>query len=168
VRGVLPDSKEFSVIIDTREKQPWWHDDQETFYVKSQKLDTGDVTIEEISNILIIERKKSVNELYANFTSERKRFYNEVERMKKFPLRFIIVEANWSDVINPFSYRTEKSRRVQAAAIVRSTLFNLMVVHGIHIIFAGNRAKYIAKHLLHKIYEYYCKGKLDARASIKS
>jgi len=153
--------KAFSVIVDTREKRPWWNKDQPEFYVKSQKLDTGDVTIEELSDILVIERKSGVNELYANFTKERVRFYKEIDRMKQFPLRFLVVEGNWSDVINPFSYRTEKSRRVQAAAIVRSSLFNLMIIHKIHVMFVGDRGKYIMKHLLNKVYEYHKKGKLD-------
>lgn len=154
------ENRAYSVIVDTREKKPWWSEDQPEFFVKSHKLDTGDITIEELSDILVIERKNGVNELYANFTNERVRFYDEVERMKKFPLRFLIIEANWSDVINPFSYRTEKSRRVRAAAIVRSSLFNLMIMHGINVMFVGNRGKYIVKHLLNKIYEYYKKGKL--------
>jgi len=149
----------FTVIVDTREKKPFWNDDQDIFYTKSQKLDTGDYTIEEMSDLLTIERKKSVGELYANFTSERVRFYKEVERMQAFPLRFIIVEATWADVINPFSYRTTPKKRVAAAAIVRSSLFNLMTLHGIRVILAGNRARYVAKHLLSKIYEYYKKGK---------
>lgn len=161
----MVDKKKFTVYIDTREKLPWWTEDQPEFYVKSQKLDTGDITIEELSDIFIIERKNGVNELYANFTKERVRFYKEIDRMKQFPVRFLIVEANWSDVINPFSYRTEKSRRVRAAAIVRSSLFNLMVVHGIHVMFVGDRGKYVVKHLLNKIYEYYKKGKFNnARA----
>jgi len=155
----MAEKERFTVIVDTREKKPFWDDDQDIFYTKSQKLDTGDYTIEEMSDLLIIERKKSVGELYANFTSERVRFYKEVERMKAFPLRFIIVEATWADVVNPFSYRTTPKRRVAAAAIVRSSLFNLMVDHGVHVMLAGDRAKYVTKHLLAKMYEYYKKGK---------
>lgn len=151
----------FTIIVDTREKKAWWNKDQADFNVKNEKLDTGDYTIEELSDILTIERKGSVGELYSNFTSGRERFYREIDRMKKFPLRFLIVEANWSDVINPFSYRTSKAMRVRAAAIVRSSIFNLMALHGIQVMFVGDRGKYIVKHLLCKIYEYHLKGKLD-------
>ena len=90
----------------------------------------------------------------------RQELYREVERMKDFPLRFIIVESLWTDVINPFSYRTTKARRVSAAAIVMSSIVNLMIIHNIHVIFAGENAKYITKRLLLKTYEYYQDGKI--------
>lgn len=155
----------FTVICDTREKKPLWDKDQSDFYVKSEKLDTGDITIEEIKDILVIERKNNVNELYANFTSDRIRFYKEIDRMQEYPLRFIIVESNWSEVINPFCYRTEKKRRANAAAIVRSSLFNLMIIHGINIMFVGDRGRFIVAHLLKKIYQYYKEGRICKKES---
>ncbi len=68
-------NEDFNIIVDTREQQPW---NFKTYGTVSQKLDTGDYSIEGLENLVAIERKKSVNEFATNITE--KRFKDWVER----------------------------------------------------------------------------------------
>jgi len=154
--------REFTVAVDTREKIPLWDVDDKKFFIVHQKVDAGDYAFadDEIKHLITIERKKSFNELYANFTRHRERFYNEINRMKKYKRRFIVIEQNASDALNPFSYRTTASKRRAAIAIVLSSIINLMLLHDVHVVFAGDSAKSIIRQLFVKTYEYYKKNKL--------
>jgi hypothetical protein len=154
--------REFTVAVDTREKTPLWDIDDKSFFITHQKVDAGDYAFadEDLQHLITIERKKTFNELYANFTKHRKRFYDEVERMKKFKRRFIVIEQNAADAMNAFSYRTTVAKRSTAIAIVLSSMINLMLLHDIHVIFAGDHAKSVIRQLFVKTYEYHKKGKL--------
>lgn len=48
---------DFTIIIDTREQQPW---EFEHYSTASRKLDTGDYSIEGLENLFTIERKKAL------------------------------------------------------------------------------------------------------------
>ena len=54
---------DFTIIIDTREQQPWTF---EHYTTANRKLDTGDYSVEGLENLLAIERKKSINEIANN------------------------------------------------------------------------------------------------------
>lgn len=148
------------IIVDTREKQPLFIHDNKDFTVTFSALKTGDYVIEGLEHLLVIERKKSANELYGNFTKYRKRFYAEIERMKEYRLRFIVVESTWAELLDPFSYKCPMSKRKAAVGIVVSSLINLMVLHDINIIMAGTKAKTMTARLIKKVHEYYQKNKL--------
>ena len=56
-------NEDFTIIIDTREQQPWSFED---YVVANKKLDTGDYSIEGLQDVFAIERKKSINEIANN------------------------------------------------------------------------------------------------------
>lgn len=79
------------IIQDSQEKTPW----NFTFHGYEQKrklLKTGDYTLEGYEDILCIERKNSTGELANNFGLKWKPFQREMERMLKFPERYLICE----------------------------------------------------------------------------
>lgn len=47
----------FTIIVDTREQQPWTFDNYTT---ASKKLDTGDYSIDGLQHVLAIERKRAL------------------------------------------------------------------------------------------------------------
>lgn len=148
------------IIVDTREKQPLFLHDNKDFIVTSAALKTGDYTIDGLDKLVVIERKKSANELYANFTKYRKRFYAEIDRMQEYRFRFIVIESTWAELLDPFSYKCPMSKRKSAVGIVVSSLLNLVILHDIKIIMAGSKARTMITRLIKKIYEYYQQGKL--------
>jgi len=89
------------IIVDTREKKPWNFSSYDIEIV-SQKLDEGDYTTQAIydlekesgQKILRIERKKSVSEIAGNLgkSTNRERFYREMERLEDYEFKYIIME----------------------------------------------------------------------------
>jgi ERCC4-type nuclease len=151
------------LLIDTREKRPWQFDDDESFEgVQYTKLDAGDYTIAGLEKIITIERKASVDELFINFTKNKKRIFAEFERLKDHPFKIIIIEESCDDVMNPNTYYVNRKHINKAspkmpAAVVVSNLMSLMLEHGAHVIFAGTKGRSMAKGILLKAYELYQK-----------
>lgn len=125
------------IIIDTREKYYWTFAEHET---RIQKLRTGDYTLVDCEDILCIERKMSLMELYGNLTEDR--FWDEMERMKEFPYKFIIVEADYSDILAiPYSLGVKQDIMAKlklSPQFVLKKIGELQVKYGIHVIFAGD------------------------------
>jgi len=168
----MPKKTKPKIIVDTREKTPWDFDGDEAFEeVISRKLDAGDYSLEGLEEIVTIERKASADELLNNFMTKtgKNRIYAEMDRMKDYPFKFIIIEQDLETLMDPKSYYINKlkNRRKRPPsprmpiAIVISNLTTLMLEHGIHVIFAGSRAQNLAKGILLAVYELHRKGLID-------
>lgn len=127
------------IIIDSREKQPHSFN-AETIVTK---LETGDYSIEGFENQVCIERKGSLTEVYNNFTE--KRFWNEMERMRDYPYRYIIFEFPILDMENfPYSLRLPKkiwSRLKITPKYLFSCVRKLEYEYQIIVLFVNNRQK---------------------------
>lgn len=98
-------SKPFTIIKDTREQDGYTFEPSSSRYhtckgMINRKLDTGDYSIEGLEDKLCIERKASVVEFANNIGHDTVRFAKEIERMKSFPFRFIILEFSLSDLMD--------------------------------------------------------------------
>ncbi len=89
----------FEIIVDTREKNPWFFDNQDYVSgVVNEKLDTGDYSIKGLEGELCIERKQSVAELAKNLSQDN--FKDELKRMENIEHKFILLEFSMNDVID--------------------------------------------------------------------
>lgn len=156
-----------SLIIDSREKQPWSFDGDDAFEeVIVRKLDAGDYSLVGLEDIVSIERKASADELLNNFMTNKKRIYAEIDRMKDYRFKFIIIEQDLETLMDPKSYYINrlKNRRKRPpsprmpVAIVISNLTTLMLEHDVQIIFAGSRAQNMARGILLAVHELHRKG----------
>lgn len=149
-----------TLIQDTREKTPWdFCGDEDFETVISTKLDAGDYSLQDPSNLIVIERKASIDEIYNNFaTSEGKeRIYKEAERLQAFQHKFLIIEDTLDNVFNPGMYYVNKKRLNKFSpymppAVVISNFIQFMLKHNIHVIFAGTKGKQFCKKLLLQAY----------------
>ena len=95
----------YTVIKDTREQDGWFfspYDRCKGMEVATMK--TGDYTIKGHEDLVCVERKGPITEIATNLGKKKKPFQAEMERMKSFDFRFILLEFSASDVINyPFS-----------------------------------------------------------------
>jgi ERCC4-type nuclease len=151
--------RSFTVIVDTREKQPWNLNSSRVLGREIAKLDTGDYTVEGVEDKLCIDRKASVSELAQNITT--KRFANELKRIKEFPHAFLILEFSADDIFNfPESAdlppAVKKKIRVNGNFLMRC-LSRMQIKYDFNIIFAGNRsnAERIAINLMEDVLEIY-------------
>jgi hypothetical protein len=89
----------FKVLIDTREQIPFKFPEND-FCSGSvvQGLKEGDYTIKGAEEELVVERKASTSELALNFTQPR--FFRELERLQKYPHKFIICEFPFTHIFD--------------------------------------------------------------------
>ena len=141
---------DFTIIIDSREQQPW---DFYHYATAKQKLDTGDYSIEGMENIVTIERKKSVNEFANNITE--KRFKDWTSRLSKVEFSYILLEFNLSDVLRyPVGSNIPKRMwdkiRISPNYIIKN-LLELNLNYNIDVIFCDNAVN--AEHLAEQIFK---------------
>jgi hypothetical protein len=105
-------TSKYTVIKDTREQDGWFfspYDKCEGMEVGT--LHTGDYTLKGFEEIVCVERKASVTEIAMNLGRKKKTFYDEMERMKDYHFRFLVLEFSASDVVEyPMSLLDSKDR----------------------------------------------------------
>lgn len=154
------------IIVDTREKQPWdWESDDAFEEVIYRKLDGGDYSIEGLEDIIVIERKASADELFLNFTQQKKRIRAEFERLADHKHKILIVEESCDDILNPEKYYVNKKNinkksPMMPVAVVAKGLTGLMLEHNVSVIFGGFKAQSMARGILLKAWEMHVKGEL--------
>jgi ERCC4-type nuclease len=154
------------IIVDTREKTPWdWEADDAFEEVIHRKLDGGDYSIEGLEDIIVIERKASADELFLNFSQQKKRITAEFERLADHKHKIIIVEETCEDVLNPERYYVNKKRinkrsPMMPVAVVAKGLNNLMLSYGASVIFGGMKAQSMARGILLAAWELHLKDEL--------
>ena len=91
----------YTVIRDTREQEGYHFSEYDLCLgMIDQKLDTGDYSILGMEDKICIERKGCVEELAINLGQKKHPFLREIDRMKEFPHKFIILEFSLSDLID--------------------------------------------------------------------
>ena len=143
---------DFTIIVDTREQQPWVF---EHYLTTNAKLDTGDYSIQGLENIVAIERKKSVSEFANNITESR--FTDVILRMSQIKYSFLLLEFNLQDVlIYPVGSTVPKRMwdkiKISPAFILKNIL-DLQIKHNIAVHFCGDadNAEKFAETILKKV-----------------
>jgi hypothetical protein len=147
------DQNNFTIIVDTREQQPWLFSHYTT---ANKKLDAGDYSIEGLENILAIERKKSVNEIANNITESR--FKDALTRLSQHKYAFLLLEF---DIENILSYpigsnlpkRLWDKVKISPAFLMKHVL-EWQLDYNIKVMFCGSasNAEKIAEYIFKKIY----------------
>jgi ERCC4-type nuclease len=143
----------FTIIIDTREQQPWTFDHYATAH---RKLDAGDYSIEGFENLLGIERKKSINEIANNIIEPR--FSNAIARLAQLKYSFLLLEFDMEDVLNyPIGSNLPKrlwDKVKISPAFIMKHILDWQLKHNIKVLFCGcsSNAEKTAEFILKKIY----------------
>lgn len=144
----------FTVIIDTREQQPWEFGLHST---AKKKLDTGDYSIEGLEYLLCIERKKSVAEIANNITE--KRFKDVIERMGNIAYPFMLFEFDLEDIYN-FPVGSDIPKKLWdnlkiSPNYILKFLTQIQLNHRIHIVYCGcaENAEKMAVSIMKRVYE---------------
>lgn len=143
----------FTIIVDTREQQPWAFDHYATAH---KKLDAGDYSIEGFENILGIERKKSINEIANNIIEPR--FSNAISRLGQLKYSFLLLEFDMEDVLNyPIGSNLPKrlwDKVKISPAFIMKHILDWQLIHNIKVLFCGcpSNAEKTAEFILKKIY----------------
>ena len=144
----------FTIIVDTREQQPW---EFGLHITAKKKLDTGDYSIEGLQHLLAIERKKSVSEIANNISESR--FKDVLERLNKIPYKFMLFEFDLEDVYNfPVGSDIPKKLwdkiRISPKYLLKY-ITEVQLNYGIHVIYCGcaEDAEKMAVSIMKRVYE---------------
>lgn len=143
----------FTIIIDTREQQPW---NFKNYELTSAKLDTGDYSIEGLQDFVTIERKKSVNEFANNITE--KRFKDWIDRLSKIEFAFILLEFSINDVLkypagSGIPQKMWSRIKISPNYIIKNIL-EISMIYKIPVLFCDNHsnAEHMAEQILKRAY----------------
>lgn len=151
--------KKFEIIRDTREKHPFQFRDRfgDLIEPKVHKLDTGDYSLVGLENVLCIERKESVTELAGNCVA--KRFIKELERMRLYKYKFLVLEFSLSDILGypdnqDLPRRIKNKIRVTGNFII-SRICQWSLDYGFDVLPCGNRfrAENMTLQVLKRVFE---------------
>lgn len=144
---------DFTIVVDTREQQPWSFDH---FAKAHKKLDTGDYSIDGLQHLLAIERKKSVSEFANNIVESR--FKDVIIRLSQLKYSFLLLEFDLEDVlIYPIGSTVPKRMwdkiKISPAFLLKNIL-ELQLEHNIIVYFCGDHTngEKMAEYILKKIY----------------
>jgi DNA excision repair protein ERCC-4 len=121
------------VIVDTREQTPWTFVDH-GFVLERAKLDSGDYSLPGLESRVAIERK-SLEDFTGSVIRDRARFFRELERLRAYDFRCVIVEASVRE-ISKGRYRSQASPASILAFVGEITVGQSVPVH-----LAGTRAE---------------------------
>jgi ERCC4-type nuclease len=151
----------FLVIKDSREQLGYdFPQDNYCAGTKIEKVDVGDYSIEGLSHLIFLDRKKSTSELSMNMLEER--FDKLLKKASKYKYKFLLFEFDYEDIltypINSGIPRSQFKRIRVKPAFIASFVARIEIEYGIHIIYAGNadRAEKICYNLLKQIYKIEC------------
>lgn len=138
----MKNKKKFTVVRSGQEKKNYWDFSPDDYCNGTMKmpLKTGDYSIKELpGEIITIERKFSVGEIYQNLFE--KRFTDELDRLQDFKHKFILCQFDAKDVVN-FPYNSGIPSRYWSnlranGTFIMSKLSAIMVNRGIPVIFGG-------------------------------
>lgn len=134
----------FTVIKDTREQEGYHFSKYDKCEgMVERKLDTGDYSIEGLEEKICVERKASPEELATNLGQKKYAFMNEIERMKPFRHKFILLEFSLQDLVDfPEGSRIPESQKAKvkiSGKYMLKMLMEFQLKHDIHVLFCGNK-----------------------------
>lgn len=122
------------IIIDTREKTPWTFEGQKGITTERATLKSGDYSIEGFEQRVAVERK-SLDDWIGSVMRERARFYRELERLRAFDFRCVIIEASTRDL-----HSSRVKARVSPASIM-GFVADVSVSQCVPVYLAGDRGQ---------------------------
>jgi DNA excision repair protein ERCC-4 len=132
VRGVFY-GEPMRIVVDTRDQRPWTFEGLGVSVIR-KKLETGDYSVEGLERRVTIERK-SIDDWVNTVLRNRKRFYRELERMRAFDFRCVIIEGGVREIVEGH-YRSTVS-----AATLLGFVAEVSVVQSVPVYLAGSRAE---------------------------
>jgi len=120
-----------SVVIDTREQEPYTFDPERVVETRGA-LRAGDYSLVGFEDRVAVERK-SLDDFVSTVIRDRERFRRELDRLHELEAACVVVEGNVSDVLRGSFSSGAHPRSVLGAAI------SIVVDHEIPVYFCSDR-----------------------------
>ena len=163
-------SPSYTVVKDSREQDGYTFNRYTSSYNECKgmvvrKLDTGDYSIEGLEDKVCIERKGRISELAINLGKDKHRFMREIERMKEFPFKFLVLEFSLEDVMSFPEGSAIPDENWNTLKITNKYMLKMLIelqkYDDIHVIFCGSKknAKLVVSSILKRVNEFYSIGR---------
>lgn len=133
----FPDQS-MTVLIDTREQLPYRFP---ACSIRFCTLPTGDYSVAGLESHVAVERK-SLEDLVQSCGRGRKRFDRELDRLRSYRVRGLVIEGSWQD-IEEGEWRGKMTSRQVGSSLIS------FVARGIPVIMAGDRRR--GEHLTYSL-----------------
>lgn len=122
------------MITDTREQRPW------TFSglpveISRGTLPTGDYTVAGLEDHIAIERK-SFADFLGSIGIGRDRFKREMHRLRAYPCRALIIEAEFREIASGLAFATSRSTLTPNHVM---GMIDSLIAFGIPVVLPGSR-----------------------------
>lgn len=127
------------IIIDTREQAPWSFDPGQAV-ARVATLRTGDYALAGDQDCFSIERK-SLDDFLGTISSGWERFQCEIERMKDFPAKVMIIEGDFAEMCfieNEGGLHPPEHMHYKLQPRFISKRIAQLALMGVCVLFAGN------------------------------
>ena len=131
MRSHRSDEDRITVVVDTREQEPYVFDPQ-CVAVTRRALPAGDYSIEGREDSVAVERK-TLEDFVSTVIRSRKRFTRELQRLAGYEAACIVVEADLSDILGG-RYRSGAHPNA-----VLGTILSIVVDFDIPVFFCSDR-----------------------------
>lgn len=164
----IKEAPKYIVVKDTREQQGYFFGPYQTCAgMVDRKLDTGDYSIEGLEDKICIERKASIEEIAINLGQKKYAFLEEIDRMKTFDHKFLILEFNLQELLDfPNNTRIPEAKRASVkitGKYILKCLMEFQLYNDVKVLFCGDKhnAFLMVSSLLKRINEMYTIGRKE-------
>jgi len=143
--------RKITIIHDDREKIPWTQKYfGSDFKIETKRLKVGDYTIKGMENIVCIERKMDWKEIALNISSKKytKNFKKELVAMQSFPIRFLIINDEFSSLPGMRRFSNHVT-----PIVVANWILKIEMEYGISVMPIGPRHSSVAKHITRDLFK---------------
>lgn len=161
-RKAIPHSVGMAILIDTREQQPYEFRQMPSdlpYAVFRTTLDAGDYLCDRRgaggrtpATCAAVERK-SLTDLYGTASRGRQRFEAELARMQPYGFKCIVIEAEWSAILQPNRYLVHPTNMRPKSML--ASLLAWGQRYGVHIYTCPGRA--VAERIVFRLLERWYK-----------
>jgi len=120
-----------TIIIDTREQEPYSFDPRLTATVR-QALPAGDYSVAGLEQRVAVERK-SLDDFVSTVIHARRRFRDELRKLAGYRAACVVVEGGVADVL------LQRYRGAAHPDAVLGNALSILLDHGVPVLFCGNR-----------------------------
>jgi ERCC4-type nuclease len=141
----MDNNSTIKIIVDTREQQPYLFEKYDAVFERAA-LPCGDY---QLAGFRCAAERKSLSDLVMSISSERARFEKELERARAYDFFCVVVEANFSDLVDGnFRSAMNQHSAVQSVAA--------FCARYVPFIFCGSREN--AEYLVYSLFRQYLRS----------
>lgn len=138
IKRKVPSISDIVILYDDRERKPWVF--PMPWPMKRKRLPAGDYTIEGYEDLIAIEKKSGLLELFGNLTGkDRVRFEKALLKLSKVPFNVLVIEDDYSNYEAEFRQlkHNSKGRCMVNKSSLDCWLSKIAIEYSIPVLFIG-------------------------------